>query len=211
MTKAGSNWQTMVSRPGSGPIDNLAESILKYKKDYHDLSQEDQLIERTIVSTVLRSTSLGLVEVIKQINKGQDINTLIVIDQFEELFRFSKLEAKNSDQNESAAFINLLIEAVESPEVAVYVTITMRSDFIGECAKYLDLTQLINDSHYLIPQMVRDQKRMAIEGPIAVGGGKIAPRLTQQLLNDVGDNPDQLPILQPVSYTHLTLPTILLV
>jgi|TARA_B110000483_G_scaffold19681_1_gene21592 energy-coupling factor transporter ATP-binding protein EcfA2 len=196
MTEAGSNWQTMVSRPGSGPIDNLAESILKYKKDYHDLSQEDQLIERTIVSTVLRSTSLGLVEVIKQINKGQDINTLIVIDQFEELFRFSKLEAKNSDQNESAAFINLLIEAVESPEVAVYVTITMRSDFIGECAKYLDLTQLINDSHYLIPQMVRDQKRMAIEGPIAVGGGKIAPRLTQQLLNDVGDNPDQLPILQ---------------
>ena len=157
---------------------------------------EDQLIERTIVSTVLRSTSLGLVEVIKQINKGQDINTLIVIDQFEELFRFSKLEAKNSDENESAAFINLLIEAVESPEVAVYITITMRSDFIGECAKYLDLTQLINDSHYLIPQMVRDQKRMAIEGPIAVGGGKIAPRLTQQLLNDVGDNPDQLPILQ---------------
>ena len=32
MTAAGSNWQTMVSRPGSGPIDNLAESILKYKK-----------------------------------------------------------------------------------------------------------------------------------------------------------------------------------
>ena len=44
--------------------------------------------------------------------------------------------------------------------------------------------------------MVRDQKRMVIEGPIAVGGGKITPRLTQQLLNDVGDNPDQLPILQ---------------
>ena len=44
--------------------------------------------------------------------------------------------------------------------------------------------------------MTRDQKRTAIEGPVAVGGGKIAPRLTQQLLNDVGDNPDQLPILQ---------------
>jgi|TARA_B110000211_G_scaffold96093_1_gene112099 WD40 repeat protein len=196
MTKAGSNWQTMVSRPGSGPIDNLAESILKYKKDYHNLPQKEQQIERTIVSTVLRSSSLGLVEVMKQINKDQKINTLIVIDQFEELFRFSKLEAKNSDENESAAFINLLIEAVESPEVAVYITITMRSDFIGECAKYLDLTQLINDSHYLIPQMVRDQKRMVIEGPIAVGGGKITPRLTQQLLNDLGDNPDQLPILQ---------------
>ena len=55
MTQAGSNWQTMISRPGAGPIDNLAEAILKYKNDYHFLSQEDQLIERTIVSTVLRS------------------------------------------------------------------------------------------------------------------------------------------------------------
>jgi WD40 repeat protein len=31
---------------------------------------------------------------------------------------------------------------------------------------------------------------------VAVGGAKIAPRLSQQLLNDLGDNPDQLPILQ---------------
>ena len=33
-------------------------------------------------------------------------------------------------------------------------------------------------------------------GPVRVGGGSIAPRLVNRLLNDVGDNPDQLPILQ---------------
>jgi WD40 repeat protein len=31
---------------------------------------------------------------------------------------------------------------------------------------------------------------------VAVGGGEIAPRLVLRLLNDVGDDPDQLPILQ---------------
>ncbi|MEL7147960.1 MAG: High-affnity carbon uptake protein Hat/HatR, partial [Bacteroidota bacterium] len=72
----------------------------------------------------------------------------------------------------------------------------MRSDFIGECAQFPNLTQMINDSHYLIPQMTRDQKRLAIEGPVAVGGGTITGRLSQQLLNDVGDNPDHLPVLQ---------------
>jgi WD40 repeat protein len=72
----------------------------------------------------------------------------------------------------------------------------MRSDFIGECAQFPELTRKLNDSHYLIPQMTRDQKRRAIEGPVAVGGAHISPRLTQQLLNDLGDNPDQLPILQ---------------
>jgi len=72
----------------------------------------------------------------------------------------------------------------------------MRSDFIGDCAQFPELTRKINDSHYLIPQLTRDQKRKAIEGPVAVGDANISPRLTQQLLNDLGDNPDQLPILQ---------------
>ena len=196
MTDAGSNWKVVVARPGGGPIDNLAESILMRDKSYASLSEEDQLIKKTIIGTVLRSSSLGLVEVIKQLKGEKNENVLIVIDQFEELFRFRKIEAATSDQDESTAFVNLLLEAIHQFDEPIYVTITMRSDFIGECAKFPDLTQMINDSHYLIPQMTRDQKRMAIEGPVAVGGGKISPRLSQQLLNDVGDNPDQLPILQ---------------
>ncbi|MFT6868066.1 MAG: energy-coupling factor transporter ATP-binding protein EcfA2, partial [Cyclobacteriaceae bacterium] len=196
MTQAGSNWRVVVARPGGGPIDNLAEALLIKDKTYSNLSEEDKLIKKTIIGTVLRSSSLGLVEVIRQLKTDDEQNMLIVIDQFEELFRFRKLESATSDMDESSAFVNLLLEAVHQFGEQIYVTITMRSDFIGECAKFPDLTQMINDSHYLIPQMTRDQKRTAIEGPVAVGGGKIAPRLIQQLLNDVGDNPDQLPILQ---------------
>jgi WD40 repeat protein len=88
------------------------------------------------------------------------------------------------------------MEAINYPDAPIYVAITMRSDFIGDCAQFPELTRKINDSHYLIPQLTRDQKRRAIEGPVAVGGANIAPRLVQQLLNDLGDNPDQLPILQ---------------
>ncbi|MEM9326401.1 MAG: High-affnity carbon uptake protein Hat/HatR [Bacteroidota bacterium] len=196
MTDAGSNWRIIVARPGGGPIDNLAEALLIKDQEYNALSEEDKLIRKTIIGTVLRSSSLGLIEVIKQLKRDQSQNVLVMVDQFEELFRFSKLEANASDRDESSAYVNLLLEAVHQYDEPIYVALTMRSDFIGECAKYPDLTQVINDSHYLIPQMTRDQKRMAIEGPVAVGGGEIAPRLTQQLLNDVGDNPDQLPILQ---------------
>ena len=196
MTDAGSNWRVVVCRPGGGPIDNLAEALLLGDKDYQNLSEEDKLIKKTIIGTVLRSSSLGLVEVLKQLKTDDSQNVLVLVDQFEELFRFSKLEDQSSDQNEAAAFVNLLLEASSQRESPIYVSLTMRSDFIGECAKYPELTQMINDSHYLIPQMTRDQKRMIIEGPVAVGGGKISPRLTQQLLNDLGDNPDQLPILQ---------------
>ncbi|WP_420318782.1 High-affnity carbon uptake protein Hat/HatR [Ekhidna sp.] len=196
MTEAGSNWRIVVTRPGGGPIDNLAESLLIKDKEYSNLGDEDKLIRKTIISTVLRSSSLGLVEVVRQLKTDDFQNVLILVDQFEELFRYRKLESATSDLDESSAFVNLLLEAIHQYDEPVYIALTMRSDFIGECAQFPDLTQMINDSHYLIPQMTRDQKRTAIEGPVAVGGGKIAPRLTQQLLNDVGDNPDQLPILQ---------------
>ncbi|MCA4900694.1 MAG: High-affnity carbon uptake protein Hat/HatR [Bacteroidota bacterium] len=195
LTDASPNWEVIVTRPGSSPIDNLSESLLKTAKDYNLADTEDKKIKRTIVSTLLRSSSLGLVEAIQQSRRSADINYLILVDQFEELFRFKDGTDPNS-VNESLAFINLLMEAVNYEDSPIYVAITMRSDFIGECAQFPELTRKINDSHYLIPQMTREQKRRAIEGPVAVGQATIAPRLVQQLLNDLGDNPDQLPILQ---------------
>jgi WD40 repeat protein/energy-coupling factor transporter ATP-binding protein EcfA2 len=195
LTDASPDWEVVVTRPGAGPIDNLAESLLKNNPEYLLADPEEKKIKRTIFSTLLKSSSLGLVEAIEQDRKKKDVNYLILVDQFEELFRFKDSHDANS-VNETLAFVNLLIEAVNYPDAPIYVAITMRSDFIGDCAQFPDLTRKINDSHYLIPQLTRDQKRRAVEGPVAVGGAKISPRLTQQLLNDLGDNPDQLPILQ---------------
>ncbi len=195
LTDSSPNWEVIVTRPGAGPIDNLSEALLKTAQDYNTADPEDKKIKRTIVSTLLRSSSLGLVEAIQQSRRKEDINYLILVDQFEELFRFKDSTDPNS-VNESLAFINLLMEAINYEDAPIYVAITMRSDFIGDCAQFPELTRKINDSHYLIPQMTRDQKRRAIEGPVAVGDARITPRLVQQLLNDLGDNPDQLPILQ---------------
>lgn len=195
LTDASPNWEVVVTRPGAGPIDNLAESLLKNNKEYLDADPEEKKIKRTIFSTLLRSSSLGLVEAVEQSRRSADVNYLILVDQFEELFRFKDSTDPNS-VNETLAFVNLLIEAINYPDSPIYVAITMRSDFIGDCAQFPELTRKINDSHYLIPQLTREQKRRAVEGPVAVGGAKITPRLVQQLLNDLGDNPDQLPILQ---------------
>jgi energy-coupling factor transporter ATP-binding protein EcfA2 len=194
LTDASPSWEVVVTRPGGGPIDNLAEAILKTNGEYNSSDTGDMKIKRTIVSTLLRSSSLGLVEAIQQSRKSEDVNYLILVDQFEELFRFK--ESSDNSFDETLAFVNLLMEAVDYPDAPIYIAITMRSDFIGDCAQFPELTRKINDSHYLIPQMTREQKRSAIEGPMAVGGAKVTTRLVQQLLNDLGDSPDQLPILQ---------------
>jgi WD40 repeat protein/energy-coupling factor transporter ATP-binding protein EcfA2 len=195
LTDASPNWEVVVTRPGSAPIDNLAEALLKNQPEYINGDVDERKIKRTIFSTLLKSSSLGLVEAIEQTRKEADVNYLVLVDQFEELFRFKDSHDVNS-VNETLAFVNLLMEGINYPDAPIYVAITMRSDFIGDCSQFPELTRKINDSHYLIPQLTREQKRAAVEGPVAVGGAKIAPRLVQQLLNDLGDNPDQLPILQ---------------
>jgi tetratricopeptide (TPR) repeat protein len=58
------------------------------------------------------------------------------------------------------------------------------------------LPEAVNTGQYLVPRMTRDELRSAITGPVAVGGGEISPRLVLRLLNDLGDDQDQLPVLQ---------------
>jgi len=193
MTDAGANWNVVVSRPGVSPIDNLAEGLLNSDEDSASLTDEEMVVNKTVIASLLRSNSHGLVEAIEKRFKKSGENTLILVDQFEELFRYGE---NYSLYEESRLYVNLLLDACRNASVPVYVAITMRSDYIGECAKFPGLTQLINQSNYLVPQMTRDQKRVAIEGPVAVGGGTITKRLVKRLLNEIGDNQDQLPILQ---------------
>jgi hypothetical protein len=195
LTGKSTDWEVVVTRPGAAPIENLAEALLATDLGKKEHSDEDLKIKKTIISSLLKSSSRGLVEAILQLRKNSDKNYLILVDQFEELFRFKDSASANS-LNDTLAFINLLMEAINYAGAPIFVAITMRSDFIGECSQFPELTEKINDSQYLIPQMTRDQKRTAITGPVAVGEAQIAPRLVQQLLNDLGDNPDQLPILQ---------------
>ncbi len=197
VTDYGSNWEIIQTRPGISPLKNLAASIVEERKEYQEAEKEEKLVQETITKTMLESGSLGLAEALMQQKTRENTNFLIIIDQFEELFRF-----KNSDDEEvqytqeANDYINLLYEAIHFNDLPIFIIFTMRSDYIGECGQFPLLTSLVNRSHYLLPQMTRDQKRRAIVGPVSVGGGTISSILVQQLLNDLGNNPDQLPILQ---------------
>lgn len=153
-------------------------------------------MQLAITEAILRRGSLGLVEVVRQANLLPEENLLVLVDQFEELFRVEHGAKSQDGENEKAAFVKLLLAVKSQGELPIYVVLTMRSDYLGDCAQFWDLPEAINDGQYLIPRLTREQRRVAITGPVAVGGAAITPRLVDRLLNDVGDDPDQLPILQ---------------
>lgn len=190
------NWHVIFSRPGTSPIQNLTDSIVGYLREQNQINHEDVHIHKAIINSVLRSGSHGLIEVSKYLQQQSVDNVFFMIDQFEELFRFHESDPEDKVFDETQLYINLILTAVREPQIPVYVAVTMRSDFIANCSPFSGLTEIINKSNYLVPQMTRDQKKIAIEGPIAVGGGQISERLVKKLLLDMGRNQDQLPILQ---------------
>lgn len=191
MSGAGSSWRTAFFRPGDNPIGKLADVLA----EIGILSEND--ISREFIETILRRSSRGLIDTVKQARLPKHEKLLIVVDQFEELFRFTRLDSRHPDRGlDSADFVNLLLACAGQTGVPIYVVLAMRSDFLGDCTQFKGLPEAINNSNYLVPRMRREEIRAAIEGPIAVGGAEISPPLVSRLLNDVGDNPDQLPILQ---------------
>lgn len=194
LTENGPNWQVIPMRPGTSPIANLTDAIVGYLQGKGVLKLEDRPIQQAVIRSVLRGSSNGLVEVFRFLEGDENQNFFLLVDQFEELLRFR--ERDEESMNEAAHFVNLVLTALRQQELPIYVSLSLRSDFIGECSVFPGLTETINESNYLVPQMGREQKRLAIEGPVAVGGGRISSRLVKRLLSDIGDNQDQLPILQ---------------
>ena len=189
MLGAGAAWEIAVTHPGGNPLALLTEALLE--ADLYD--REEENVRENLLATLSRS-HFGLVEAVKQADLGDETNFLLVVDQFEEIFRFH--EAGQTQQEVANEFVSLLLEAAAQKEVPIYVVLTMRSDFIGECGQFEGLAEKVNHGEFLIPRLTREQYKRVIEGPIKVAGGQIAPRLLQRLLNDLGQQADQLPCLQ---------------
>jgi WD40 repeat protein len=200
MAKAGTSWRMAQFRPGSNPVQAMARALASEGVLFGDYQPEGvSLLE--IVEATLRMSKLGLVDIYQQTQPGEGVNLLVVVDQFEELFRYRKMKAASAGgeedrQQEAVAFVNLLLEARVQANVPIYIVLTMRSDFLGDCAQFTGLAEAINEGQYLVPRLTREERRAAITGPVGVGGGDISPVLLTRLVNDVGDNPDQLSILQ---------------
>jgi WD40 repeat protein len=194
MSHAGSAWRVALLRPGDDPIGNLATAL--NSRDAFGSEEVNRSLQIAITEATLRRGNLGLVEAVRQVNMPASENLIVIADQFEELFRVGQRIKKEDAENDKAAFVKLLLEASGQHAANIYVVLTMRSDYLGDCSQFWDLPEAINEGQYLIPRMSLNQRREAITGPVAVRGAEITPRLVHRLINDVGDDPDQLPILQ---------------
>ncbi len=197
LARAGTAWRVAACRPGGDPIGALARALAEPGVLFDDvaLPGADGLAPDQLIETALRMSRRGLIDVVEMARLPGDVNVLVVVDQFEELFRYRRLGG-HAAADDAATFVGLLLQARAQRELPIFLVLTMRSDFLGECSAYEGLAQAISDGQYLVPRMTREERRAAITGPAGVAGARIEPVLLTRLVNDVGDDPDQLSILQ---------------
>ena len=150
----GSDWRIAIMRPGNRPMQRLSQALLGraalgtelvgpggIPKDVHDLTNEVALIEAE-----LRRGPLGLVEIVKEARSretgAEPFNLLVLVDQFEEIFTYADTSEHQADESE--AFVNLLLASRAAVDRRIYIVMTMRTDFLGHCVRFLPLPEAIN-------------------------------------------------------------------
>jgi tetratricopeptide (TPR) repeat protein len=190
-------WTWCVLRPGDAPIAALTNALMRLPPD-----KDDPDSTRARIEHLLTGSTYGCADAVSEAGVDTNARFVLVIDQFEELFRYSDQRQgadalRNAHAFEQAQhFVELLLEASRSRAREIHVLITMRSDFIGECAQFPGLAEAVSATQFLVPGLTHDQLEEIICKPIALAGASIDPDLVQQLLNDSSRELDELPVLQ---------------
>ena len=123
---------------------------------------------------------------------------LVVVDQFEEVFTYRPQDeqAKARFEKARAAFFANLLHAAAASGGRVAVVLTMRSDFLGACASFPRLNDVLNAHLVQVGPMQEDELREAINRPAYLVGCEVEPALSERLLADVEGQPGALPLLQ---------------
>jgi hypothetical protein len=198
-----STWRFVDMRPRGAPRAALAVAFIRMLAESRLVTPEEaaSVALADHVRTTLARSASGLVDLAREWLPDDGRQLLLVVDQFEEIFRYKPLRkagAAPSIEDEAAAFVALLLNAASAYGVPFRVMLTMRADYIGDCIRFEGLPEAISEGQYLVPRLIREQLEAVINEPLKQAGASIDHDLVEQLLNDSGREADALPVLQHV-------------
>lgn len=184
-------WTIATMKPGEAPLHSLARTLLQATGGAYAREEIEDFVDH-----MRRQGVEALRNVLRPHLQATDINLLLLVDQFEEIFRFSLDNGHGHGAEDAADVVSLMLALSEEPGLPTFVCLTMRSDYLGDCDAFAGLPEAMNRSQYLVPRLTRKERREAITGPIHLAGVEIAPRLVDRLLNENIGTRDDLPVLQ---------------
>jgi DNA-binding SARP family transcriptional activator len=190
LTEQTAGWKIHIITPNAHPLEALAIELTR--------DSESVTAATTLVDDLSREPRSLYFFLTRQF-QATPCRTLLVVDQFEELFTLCR------DDFEREAFIDNLLMALNPPPLALgeerkgegnlTLVITLRADFYAYLALYPELRQVVAENQEYIGPMTAEELRRAIEEPARRGHWEFEPGLVDLILRDVGDEPGALPLL----------------
>ncbi|MCB9443720.1 MAG: AAA family ATPase, partial [Ardenticatenaceae bacterium] len=187
------NWLVADFRPGVNPFQALAAALLIHLEP--DLSETDRLVETRKLASALQTGSLPLNDVVARILQKNDVGArfLLIADQFEELYTLCP------DAETRHRFLDILLStfaAHHSSLITHHFILTLRADFMGQALAYPPLVDALQDNDLKLGPMTPEALRQAIEEPAHRVGVGFEAGLVERILDDVGTEGSNLPLLE---------------
>ena len=187
-------WEVVTMMPTDRPVRALAAVLMPFLEP--DMTETKRLQEINNMAEAMlpedgKRPSITLRDVVERIldkQPGTD-RLLLIVDQWEELYTLCQ------DTRARRTFMDQVLEATETGKL--HVVLTLRGDFFGRAiTAYRPLSDRVQEAQVLIGPMTREELRLAIEEPAKLVGLTFEAGLVDLLLEQAGDEPGHLPLLE---------------
>ncbi|MBE9225183.1 WD40 repeat domain-containing protein [Phormidium sp. LEGE 05292] len=187
------HWLFTHFRPGSEPFHALAEALVPlYEPDKNateQMAQARQLAEFFVNGSVLLQDVFSKIQ-----QKYPNHRVLLIADQFEELYTLC------AEQKTRHSFLDILLASFPTfpsqSQFSRVLVATMRADFLGNALSYPKFGEVLRNADIKIRSMNREELSQVIVKPAKKLGVTFQDGLVKRILDDVEDQPGNLPLLE---------------
>jgi WD40 repeat protein/energy-coupling factor transporter ATP-binding protein EcfA2 len=190
---AGKKWKTVTIRPGITPLENLAAGIAQLGFT----SGKQKLEEEIFLTQSMRLSNEGLKNAcLPNPSQKSEFNSLLVIDNFEDLFQYRDVAANASDWDDSVkSFIQNITKCASYSSIPVYFLVVLRTQYMSRLFEYRQFYEKVSSSQFNLPQFRKSEFSEVVKTLLSSSKKKINKDGMDFLYNQFGKDQKNLTIL----------------
>jgi WD40 repeat protein/energy-coupling factor transporter ATP-binding protein EcfA2 len=190
---AGKKWKTVTIRPGITPLENLSAGIAQLGFT----SGKQKLEEEVFLTQSMRLSNEGLKNVcLPNPSQKSEFNSLLVIDNFEDLFQYRDVAANASDWDDSVkSFIQNITKCASYSSIPVYFLVVIRTQYMSRLFEFRQFYEKISSSQFNLPQFRKSEFSEVVKTLLSSSKKKINKDGMDFLYNQFGKDQKNLTLL----------------
>ncbi len=190
LKSSGDTWETMVIRPGKGPLSALA-SLLQPMHSSSRTDVRERMQEHETLLERLRAEPGYLGTLLRSWARQNACRILLFVDQFEELYTLVP------DAGERSAFVACLTGVADDAATPLRVVVSMRSDFLDRVGEHAGFLDELSRGLLFLAAPDRAGLREALVQPVEMVGYRYeSERMVEAMLSELEATTGALPLLQ---------------